>query len=143
MPINNHITADTVNHSFELGLSSDALCPKRLDSDSLAILVGLRSACARARTVLCEAYMGDGFDSSTALVALENINNALIAVNQSFDFDLSDDSSIEALIGLRNACVTAHRVLYGACHGGQFDGDEAVVAIGSINNALVRASFLS
>lgn len=88
------------------------------------------------------------------------INNHSItsAVNHLPDCDLSDDGSLpladcdsgehddsaaDALIGLRNACIAAREVLCESVLGSDFDHCRASNAIQNINNALVRASFLS
>lgn len=53
-----------------------------------------------------------------------------------------DADSLDALTGLRDACAAARAVLCEAILNDSFDSVAAAAAVGRINNAIVRSSFL-
>lgn len=53
-----------------------------------------------------------------------------------------DADSLDALTGLREACTAARAVLCEAILSDSFDSVAAAAAVGRINNAIVRSSFL-
>ncbi len=78
-----------------------------------------------------------------------NLNTAA-AVNHVFDFELGAELSsadnenlADTLDLLRSACVAARRVLCEAVLRDDFEHDGATDAISSLNNALMRSSFLN
>lgn len=53
-----------------------------------------------------------------------------------------DDDAVELLVDLRNACAAARSVLCKAIMTDEFDQAAATAAVQSINNAIIRSSFL-
>ncbi len=53
-----------------------------------------------------------------------------------------NDDAIELLVDLRNACAAARSVLCKAIITDEFDQAAASTAVQSINNAIIRSSFL-
>lgn len=97
---------------------------------------------------------------------MPNNTNTGSAANHSFDFELEgfhaasdssvslieqpehkaipcyDEDSLDALTSLRQACAAARAVLCEALLSDSFDSAAAAAAVGRINNAIVRSSFL-